>query len=122
MNKTLFLIAVTIFLLTSACFKDPDIRFGFDTLFGSKSQGISMMNVSSNVQTVSLKGDVVVTKGEVLVELVTPGDEPIFTRTLKSPGSMYINESYTSEKGTWKLKYNSIEGTGTLKLHLTTGN
>ncbi len=122
MNKTIFLIAVAIFLMTNSCLKEPNIRFGFDTLFGTRSQGISIMNVSSNTRTVTLKGDVVVTKGEVLVELISSGDEPIFSRTLKSPGSMYINESYPSEKGNWKLKYKSLDGTGSMKLHLSTGN
>jgi hypothetical protein len=80
------------------------------------------MNVSSNGSTVSLKGDVAITRGEVLMELISPGDEPVFTRTLGSPGSMYINESYQAAPGNWKLKFKSMEGTGSLKLHLSTGN
>lgn len=121
MNKTLFLITVGVLLLSGSCFKDPDIRFGFDTLFGSNSQGVSIMNVSSSVSTITLKGDVVITSGEVFVELTGPGDEPIFTRTLKSPASIHIDESYQAAPGNWKLRYNSNEGTGTLKLHLATG-
>ena len=121
MNKPLFPIALAIFLLSNSCFKEPEIRFGFDTVFGTKSQGISEMNVSSNVRTVSLKGEIVVTDGEVLVELISPLDESVFTRNLRSPGSIYINESYQAEKGKWKLKYKSLDGTGSMKLHLSTG-
>lgn len=122
MHRTLLFITLSICLFAGSCDMNPEIRFGFDTLFGARSQGISIMNVSSKANGITLRGDVTVRNGAVLIELVSPAGEPLFTRTLHAPATMYLNESFPSSAGNWKLKYNSIDGTGSIKLHMTTGS
>ncbi len=76
------------------------------------------MNVGNGPQTISLKGDIVVKEGEIMVELISSDDEIVFINHLKSPESLTVNESFQAVPGKWKLKYRSIEGTGSLALHL----
>jgi filamentous hemagglutinin family protein len=112
-------IIVLILLLTSSCQKEPDIRFGFDADFGKNSHGLTIMNVVKNTQTISLKGNIAVTDGEILVELINPDGDIVFVQNLKSPESLDVNESFPAVEGNWKLKYASIEGVGSVTLHLS---
>ena len=118
MKSTMFLISLILFCLASSCFKEPIIRFGFDTGFGKKSQGLTIMNVGNSAATITLKGNLIVTEGQVLAELINPKGETVFQSHLISPKSVYVNESFPAVKGNWKLKYKSMEGVGSLTLHL----
>jgi len=104
--------------LVFACETEPEIRFGFDTEFNKHSQGLSVMYVSSKSQIINLKGDITLNEGQVLVELVNAARDTLFTQHLMSPDNLTVNESFQAVAGNWKLKYKSIEGTGTLVLHL----
>ena len=112
-------ILLLILLLTSSCQKEPDIRFGFDADFGKDSHGSTMMNVEKNTQALSLKGNVAVTEGEIHVELINPDGDIVFVQDLKSPESLDVNESFQAIEGDWKLAYTSIEGVGSVTLHLS---
>lgn len=116
------LVAVLMLLLTCSCQKEPIIRFGFDCDFGKNSQGLTIMNVGSSAKSITLKGEVFVNEGEVLVELINPTGETIFSNHFISPKSFNVNETFTAITGKWKLKYKSIEGNGSLTLHLNTNN
>jgi len=116
------LASIILFLFVYACQNDSVIRFGFDTEFGKKSQGLTMMDVNNNQKTVSLQGDVFVTSGGVLVELINPKGEIVFTNQITFPNSLFVNEAFHSVSGTWKLKYKSMEGTGSITLHLNIVN
>jgi len=107
-----------VLFLVFACETEPEIRFGFDTEFNKYSQGLSAMNVSNKSQVINLKGDITLKEGQVLVELINPAGDTLFTRHLLSPESMIVNESFQAVSGNWKLKYKSIEGNGLLILHL----
>lgn len=112
-------IIVLILLLASSCQKEPDIRFGFDAEFGKDSHGVTMMNVVSSTQTIRLKGNIVVTEGEILVELINPNGEIVFERHLISPESLDVSESFQAIEGNWKLAYKSFKGVGSVTLHLS---
>jgi hypothetical protein len=122
-NKSLTLLAAfVILILASSCQKEPIIRFGFDCDFEKNSQGLTIMNVSSSAKTITLTGEVVLAEGEVLVELVNPSGQIVFTNQLATPNSLYVNESYPAISGNWKLKYKSLEGKGSINLHLNIVN
>lgn len=108
-----------VLFLVFACETEPEIRFGFDTEFNKYSQGLSVMYVSSKSQIINLKGDITLSEGQFLVELVNSAGDTLFTRHLISPDNLIINESFQAVAGNWKLKYRSIDGTGSLVLHLT---
>ncbi|MHC1702875.1 MAG: hypothetical protein AB9846_03100 [Tenuifilaceae bacterium] len=108
--------------MANSCQKEPIIWFGFDCDFGEKSQGLTIMNVGSSTKSITLTGEVVVAEGEVLVELIKPIGETTFSSHLISPKSFYVNETFTAIPGNWKLMYKSIEGKGSLTLHLNTIN
>lgn len=112
-------ILLLILLLAWSCQKEPNIRFGFDADFGKDSHGLTMMNVKSSTQTVSLKGNITVAEGEIHVELFNPDDVIVFERWLQSTESMDVNESFQAIEGNWKLAYKSIEGVGSVTLHLS---
>jgi hypothetical protein len=116
--KNALLTSLVLFLLLYACYEDPVIRFGFDTEFGKNSQGLTMMEVSNNQKAVTLRGDVFVTSGGILVELINPKGEIVFTNQITFPNSLFVNEAFHSVSGTWRLKYKSLEGTGSITLHL----
>jgi hypothetical protein len=116
-NITLSVILM-ILLLGSSCQKEPHMRFGFDTDFGKNAQGLTIINVGGNTKSINLKGEVCVYEGEVLVELIDPCGRTVFSSHLLSPDSQYLNESFHALSGNWKLKYRSIEGEGTIILHL----
>ncbi len=76
------------------------------------------MNVGSSAKSITLTGEVVAAEGEILVELVNPFSEIVYTGHLVSPLALEINESYQAISGNWKLKYRSLEGEGSISLHL----
>lgn len=116
------ILATIIMLLASSCQKEPIIRFGFDCDFGKNSQGLTIMNVSSSAKSITLAGEVAVDEGEILVELENPTGEIVFTGHLVSPIALQVNESYPAVSGNWKLRYNSLEGEGSIDLHLNIVN
>lgn len=109
-------------LLASSCQKEPIIRFGFDCDFGKNSQGLTIMNVSSSAKSITLTGDVLVSEGDLLVELVNPSGEIVFTNQFATPKTLHVNESFPAISGNWKLKYKSLEGVGAINLHLNIVN
>jgi len=62
--------------------------------------------------------DVFVAEGEVLIELIAPSGETVFSSLVTSPNSLYVDESYQTISGNWKLKYKSLDGEGSIDLHL----
>lgn len=108
-----------ILLLVSSCQKEPDIRFGFDADFGKDSHGLTMMNVVNSTQTINLKGTITVSEGEIYIELINPDDVTVFERQVLSPESLDVNESFQAIEGNWKLRYTSIDGMGSIALHLS---
>lgn len=118
MKRTILHTIAFIFLFVSSCQKEPFIRFGFDTEFEKNSQGLVIMNVDKNSKSITLTGEIIVVEGEILVELIDPTGENAFIGHLVSPLNQQVNESFDAIPGNWKLKYKSIEGEGSINLHL----
>ena len=116
--KTAFNSILTVLLLASSCQKEPMIRFGFDTDFDKNSQGLTIMTVNHSAEAISLTGEVFVTEGKVLIELIAPSGEIAFSSKVISPNNLFVNESYQTISGNWKLKYKSLDGVGSMDLHL----
>lgn len=113
-------IAIILLLLASSCQKEPMIRFGFDTDFDKNSRGLTIMTVNNSTEAITLRGDVFAAEGEVLIELVDPLGKTAFSSQVISPNILYVDESYQSISGNWKLKYKSLDGEGSIDLHLQT--
>lgn len=111
---------LSILLLASSCQKEPFNRFGFDTDFEKYSTGLSIMHVGNRVDAISLAGEVFVVEGEVLIELIDPLGEAVFSTRITSPQILHVDESFQTIPGNWNLKYRSIRGEGTIILHLNT--
>lgn len=111
-----------ILLLASSCQKGPEIRFGFDSEFSKDSHGLTIMSVNNSYQTVSLDGKVYINEGEIQVELINPEGVKEYSAQILGPKTIDISEAYTGIKGYWKLKYQSVNGTGSIDLHMNTSN
>lgn len=107
-----------ILLVASSCQKEPFVRFGFDTDFEKNSTGLSIMHVGSRTNMVSLSGEVFVVEGEILIELIDPSGDIVYSSHVVSPCILHVDESFRTIPGNWYLKYRSIKGEGTIILHL----
>ncbi|MBU1580419.1 MAG: hypothetical protein KJ754_13385 [Bacteroidetes bacterium] len=105
--------------LVSSCQKEPIRRFGFDTDFGKNSQGLTIMHIGCCADTIKLTGEYSMAEGKVLIELIDPTGETVFSSYYNFPGSLQVNESFSAISGNWKLKYKSLEGEGSISLHLS---
>ena len=120
--NNIFKSLIAILVLTSSCQKEPINRFGFDADFERYSRGLSIMNVSNKAEAITLTGEVFVTEGEILVELIAPSGEAVFSSNVISPQILHVNESFEAISGNWKLKYTSLDGDGSIILHLNIDN
>ena len=120
MKNLIFGTFLAIVLLFSACRKESINRFGFDTLFNKSSQGLTIMRVDKNNAQIKLTGEVVVNEGGILIELIDPTGETAYFGHFLAPNVLNVNELFNALPGNWKLKYSSVNGMGSLKLHLIT--
>lgn len=111
---------VAMLLVGSSCHKEVETRFGFDSQFDRDSRSLTIMNVNKSADMVKLEGEINVNEGEVLVELIDPVGLSVFSTKISAPEKLTISRSYGSVAGNWKLKYQSLEGTGTIHLHMNT--
>ncbi len=119
MRKKIRLLAATmLMLLVYSCEKEPMIRFGFDSQFNKDSFGLTIMNVNRNTELVILEGEITVYEGEAQVDLINPEGVKVFSTSIKAPDKVEISKAYLSQSGNWKLKYQSIQGVGTICLHM----
>lgn len=119
---TVLLMAVIIsgsLILLGSCEKIEIRNFGFDTDFEKNSTGLTMMDVAGHVNTVKLVGDISVDSGDVKVELIDPDGYLIYEAYFHAPGDYLVNESFKASRGIWKLRYSSLDGVGSLDLHLS---
>lgn len=118
MKYAIFYSSLLIFIAFS-CSEEPIVRFGFDTDIGKKSQGQTIMNVGNNKESIVLFGDIILSEGEITVELTDPAGESLFKCHLKSPVCLSVNELFKAVPGYWILKYKSMEGVGSIILHMS---
>lgn len=117
MKYTIFYSLLLIFIVVS-CHEEPIVRFGFDTEIDKNSHGETVMNVENTTESIVLFGDIVLSEGEITVELTDPAGVSVFKCHLKSPVFYNVNELFQTVPGYWKLKYKSVEGVGSIILHM----
>lgn len=113
----LFNLVLVVLLFLCYCESETYNRYGFDCTFEQNSTGITLMGVNSKAGTIILQGEVYMDKGEIKVEFLNPDGYIVYTQNFFAPGNYFINETFKATHGTWKLRYTSIAGTGTIDLH-----
>jgi hypothetical protein len=114
--------ALMILLLASSCQREYEIRYGFDSQFNKDSYGLTIMNVNRSSQLVTLEGEISVSEGEFQVDLINPEGIKEFSAIIIGQNKIDVSEAYTTKTGNWKLKYQSLNGVGTINLHMNTTN
>ena len=115
-NRCLFLGAFLV--LFALCEKEPYINLGFDAPIEKNSDGLVIAHISHNDEKIYLTGVISLLEGEVLVNLINPDGLAVYSKTVSAPIELQINERFESMHGSWKLKYESNKGIGTIDLHL----
>lgn len=77
------------------------------------------MEVRNNVEFLTLIGKIELKKGGIEVKLLGPDEFVAYFTEAEQPGIVQINRTFRASKGFWKLSYQSLEGEGTIDLHLT---
>jgi hypothetical protein len=111
---TLILLTLSVF---SSCEKDQYNSYGFESDFGQNSSGLTIMSISSQVSSIRLNGDIFMDSGEMKVEFIDPDGFIVYSRNFFAPGNYFVNETFKASHGMWKLRYTSLEGTGSIDLH-----
>lgn len=108
------------FILTlSSCRKDDTSSVGFRSEFVVNSKGLTLMEAKNNVEFLTLIGKIELKKGRIEVKLLGPDEFAVYSTEVEKPGIIQINRTFRATKGFWKLSYQSLEGEGTIDLHLT---
>ena len=110
----LFVISIA---LLASCEKDSYKSYGFDSDFGKNSSGLTMMSIGSNNTFIKLSGNIFMDTGEMKVEFVDSEGFIVYNRDFFAPGNYFVNETFKASHGMWKLRYTSLEGTGSIDLH-----
>lgn len=110
------LFAISMALLAS-CVKDSYNRYGFDSEFGKNSFGLTIMSINRQVSSIRLSGDILMGSGEMKVEFIDPDGFIVYSRDFFAPGNYFVNETFKASHGIWRLRYTSLEGTGSIDLH-----
>ncbi|MEE4178514.1 MAG: hypothetical protein V2I46_13495 [Bacteroides sp.] len=114
----IFLLALS-FLFTG-CIKEPYIRFGFDASFSGSSDGLVIMDVGRNANTIHLSGNLFISEGEIAISLISPDGTEVYSNVFSSPNRFVVNETFMATHGYWRLTYESIEGMGVIDIHMIT--
>ncbi len=118
MKKLITFIGGTMFVLIISCQKESFIRFGFDSHINKNSDGLVIADISNREKLIYLNGLITLTEGKLLVCLLAPNGDSIYTETILAPDEMSINVTFAARPEYWKLKYKSNEGVGKIDLYL----
>jgi len=105
-------------VLCISCEQEPTINYGFNSPVDKNSSGLAIADIPKTMDLIYLNGCVWLSEGEIEVTLVNPKGVTLFTRTISAPNEFLINETFNSTPGYWKLKYESVEGVGSIDLHI----
>jgi hypothetical protein len=75
------------------------------------------MHVGYKTKSVYLDGNVTLLKGEIKIEFCNPLNEVVYEHRIYTPGVTRMDEIIPVGPGIWKLKYQSINGEGSIDLH-----
>jgi hypothetical protein len=118
MKKLFTFIGLILIVLMISCQKESFIRFGFDSPINKNSDGLVIADISNREKLIYLNGFITLTEGKLLVCLLAPNGDSIYTKTILATDELIINETFAARPGYWKLKYKSKEGVGKINLHL----
>ena len=116
--KKLHFTLLILLLLMAGCKKEPLIPIGFDSPIDQNAEGQVTVRVLQMIETIGLTGRLHLYEGEVLVQLINPAGESVYSNTLVAPVELEINEMFEAKQGIWKLKYRSFDGLGTINLRI----
>lgn len=92
---------------------------GFNTAINSHSTGITMMDVPETKKELFLTGRVTMQTGAVCLTVEDPEGEKVYSDTIMAPSEVYLNRTLISRPGVWTLHYSSLDGDGSMNLHLS---
>lgn len=122
-HKTLLFEKVIIILLLititglQSCGKSELNRIGFDVEFTPISKGLTVIYVDEETTSLILHGSITLDEGNIIVEFINNKGITVYEMTYNEPGIYSTSETFVANKGYWKLKYRSLEGSGELFLH-----
>ena len=108
----------TLVLVIWSCEKENLSLTGFTTRFEKNSTGTTILEVKSNVRIINLTGRINLTEGMLEIRLLNPDDEAIFSILIHPGHTGTVRESFNAEPGPWKLMYKSMDGLGSMNLHV----
>jgi len=118
MKKIILPSIVICLLLFISCAKEYPSRFGFYCPIEKNSSGLTIMAVSNSVDFIHLEGYVSVQEGEVELTLANPDGVLVFEKHLQSGENLQLQEIFVATPGIWKLKYKSLQGFGSMDIHM----
>lgn len=118
MIKTQVIILVALIVILASCEKESHINLGFDSTIKKFSDGMIIADIKGSYEKVYLHGIIMLSEGELLVNLMNANGIVVYTITHKAPVDFTIYETFFTESGYWKLSYKSNQGVGKINLHL----
>lgn len=118
MKKYTASITALLLVLLCSCEKEFPYVTGFDSTFEKNSTGLVIVSVADPSQNIVLDGSITLDEGTLEITLLDPDERVKYKSTFlpSSPQPVYI--IVDAEPGFWALKYKSLEGTGSIDLHL----
>lgn len=108
-----------LFSIMLSCLKETVSRVGLNAEFRDNSQGLTILEVNSNMGNLFLSGKISVNEGTSEIKMVDPDGMTICLKAFSAPGFYTISESFDNIPGLWKLSYKSRSGSGSIKIYLT---
>lgn len=117
-SKVIILAMAAFMLAATSCEKYRLKRAGFDGEYSELSKGLTILDVSPEANIIYLDGFMDIQTGMVKVKLLDANDEVVFSDYLDASKGAEISEQFEAISGYWKLKYESIDSHGYIKLHI----
>lgn len=101
-----------------ACTFKAEFRAGFETSFDPGSTGQSTLVIDDETDQLFLNGDIQVNEGALIISLTDPDQLAVIQDTIVAPADTTFSQNLAVSPGTWVLSYQSLNGSGTINLHL----
>lgn len=119
LKRSGFIVLMILMALCSCCERKSYLRFGFDSPFSGSSDGLVIMYAGSTTEEVYLYGNISVSQGALQVRLIAPDGREAFCDTIASPRQVSVFNTYEPQRGNWRLMYQSLNGEGMIRLHIS---
>jgi hypothetical protein len=105
MTRIFFLVTLVVNLASFE--KEPPVSYGFDSTIKKFSDGMLIADIEGRYEKVYLHGIIMLSEGELLVNLLNAKRIVVYTKTLKVPVYFTICNTFFAESGIWKVSYKS---------------